>query len=101
MVLQGALFFLGVAVVRRKALLAELRTKAAGVALSGVLSGGGYGIAIWAMSTAPIALVAALRETAVLFAAVIGVAVLREPLGRVRVLSAVLVAIGAVLVRAG
>ena len=37
----------------------------------GVLQFGSYGIAIWAMTLAPIALVAALRETAVLFGAVL------------------------------
>ena len=49
------------------------------------LAGGGmqvlsYGIAIWAMTVAPIAIVAALRETSVLFGAAIAVIVLKEPL---------------------
>ena len=39
-----------------------------------------YGIAIWAMTVAPIAIVAALRETSVLFGAVIAVVFLKEPL---------------------
>jgi len=39
---------------------------------------GAYGIALWAMTRAPIASVAALRETSVLFAALIGVFVLNE-----------------------
>ena len=41
--------------------------------IGGVLSLASYWIAIWAMTVAPIALVAALRETSVLFAAVIAV----------------------------
>ena len=39
---------------------------------------GAYGIALWAMTRAPVASVAALRETSVLFAALIGVVVLKE-----------------------
>ena len=39
-----------------------------------------YGIAIWAMTVAPIAIVATLRETSVLFGAAIAVVVLKEPL---------------------
>ncbi len=36
----------------------------------GALQFGSYGVAIWAMTLAPIAIVAALRETSVLFGAV-------------------------------
>jgi len=43
------------------------------------MSAAAYWIAIWAMSKAPIALVAALRETSVLFAALISMVILREP----------------------
>jgi phosphonate utilization associated putative membrane protein len=49
------------------------------VALLGACASmGSYGIALWAMTRAPIASVAALRETSVLFAALIGVFVLNE-----------------------
>ena len=41
---------------------------------------GSYFVAIWAMTKAPIALVAALRESSVLFGAVIAVLFLKEPL---------------------
>jgi drug/metabolite transporter (DMT)-like permease len=40
-----------------------------------------YGIALWAMTKAPIAVVAALREVSVLFAALIGSLVLKEAFG--------------------
>ncbi len=46
----------------------------------GTLQLGSYGIAIWAMTVAPIAIVAALRETSVLFGAAIAVVFLKEPL---------------------
>ena len=58
-----------------------------------------YSIAIWAMTVAPIAIVAALRETSVLFGALIAVLFLKEPLRASRVIAAVMVVIGLVLFR--
>ena len=65
----------------------------------GVLSLVSYWIAIWAMSVAPIALVAAVRETSVLFAALLGVFLLKEPVMPVRIVAAGLVLTGLVLIR--
>jgi drug/metabolite transporter (DMT)-like permease len=65
----------------------------------GVLSTAAYAIAIWAMSVAPIALVAALRQSSVLFAALIGVLFLGEPLLLARLLAAVLVVAGMAILR--
>ena len=58
-----------------------------------------YGIAIWAMTAAPIAVVATLRETSVLFGAVIAVVVLKEPLRAARVVAACLIVCGLILIR--
>lgn len=58
-----------------------------------------YGIAIWAMTAAPIAIVATLRETSVLFGAVIAVVILKEPLQAARILAAFLIVCGLVLIR--
>ena len=58
-----------------------------------------FGIAIWAMSLAPIAIVATLRETSVLFGAVIAVVVLKEPLRVMRMVAALLIVAGLVLIR--
>ncbi len=58
-----------------------------------------YGIALWAMTLAPIGLVASLRETSVLFGAMIAVLVLKEPLRTARVAAAVLIVCGLVLIR--
>lgn len=58
-----------------------------------------YGIAIWAMTLAPIALVAALRETSVLFGAAIAVMFLKEPVRPARLIAALLILIGLVLLR--
>jgi drug/metabolite transporter (DMT)-like permease len=70
------------------------------VAIGGaLLSTAAYAIAIWAMTVAPIALVAALRETSVLFAALLSAFVLREPLTPARIGAALLVFAGAMLLR--
>lgn len=67
--------------------------------LAGMLSMGAYWIAIWAMTLAPIALVAALRETSVLFAVAIGVIFLKERLTPMRVVSILTVLAGLALMR--
>lgn len=58
-----------------------------------------YGIAIWAMTVAPIAIVATLRETSVLFGAAIAVVVLKEPLRAVRIVAACLIVCGLSMIR--
>jgi drug/metabolite transporter (DMT)-like permease len=58
-----------------------------------------YGAAVWAMTEAPIALVAALRESSVLAALVIGSVYLKEPLPMPRVVGAVAVCAGLVVLR--
>lgn len=65
----------------------------------GAMSCGSYSIAIWAMTVAPIPLVAAVRETSVLFGAAIAVVFLKEPLRLNRVLAAVLIVFGLALIR--
>ncbi len=67
--------------------------------LAGVLSAASYGIAMWAMTKAPIASVAALRETSILFALMISVPVLGEAATRWRVLAALCIVVGAMALR--
>ncbi|MGB3387818.1 MAG: DMT family transporter, partial [Pseudaminobacter sp.] len=67
----------------------------------GTMSLGAYWIVIWAATLAPIALVSALRESSVLFAAAISVLILREPLTRWRVLSALAIVTGILATRMG
>lgn len=74
--------------------------KCAGIALAGgALSMVSYWIAIWAMTVAPIAMVAAVRETSVLFAAAIGYWLLKEPIIPIRILAGALVMGGLALIR--
>ncbi|RYF75922.1 MAG: phosphonate utilization protein [Comamonadaceae bacterium] len=62
---------------------------------------GSYGIALWAMTRAPVAAVAALRETSVLFAVVIGAVWLQEPFGWQRGSGTLVLVLGVVLLRSG
>ncbi len=56
----------------------------------------GYGVVIWAMSLGPMGKVSALRETSILFAALIGAIFLREPLTPRRAIGGVVIAAGAI-----
>jgi drug/metabolite transporter (DMT)-like permease len=58
-----------------------------------------YGLALWAMTVAPIAVVAALRETSIVFGTLIAGIVLREPIGPRRLISACFIAGGAAVLR--
>ena len=71
----------------------------------GVVGGVGtvasYGLALWAMTAAPIATVSALRETSILFGVIISALVLMEQLTRTRVVAACIIAGGAMVLRLG
>ncbi len=72
------------------------------VALVGTLASlGSYGIALWAMTRAPVAAVAALRETSVLFAAIIGTRLLHEPFGAQRAAGTLCIVGGVMALRLG
>jgi drug/metabolite transporter (DMT)-like permease len=60
----------------------------------GACSVAAYGIVLWAMTRAPIAAVSALRETSVLFAAIIGTVLLKEGFGVARLAGAASVVAG-------
>ncbi len=70
-------------------------------ALGGTASIASYAIALWAMTRAPVASVAALRETSVLFAAVIGTVVLKEAFGLQRALGTAVIVGGVMALRFG
>jgi drug/metabolite transporter (DMT)-like permease len=60
-----------------------------------------YGLALWAMTVAPVAIVAALRETAILFGVAISRWVLKERVSAARIAGACVIAAGAVALRLG
>lgn len=67
--------------------------------LAGGASFTAFALVIWAFTQAPIALVAALRETSVIFALLIGVLVLNEGLNIVKIFAATVTTSGALLVK--
>lgn len=67
--------------------------------LGGACTLASYGLALWAMTRAPIALVAALRETSVVFAVIFAVVFLKEPVTRARYLSIAAVCAGAMAIK--
>jgi drug/metabolite transporter (DMT)-like permease len=102
------LFFLdgwGILVValwfRGSAVSVHLRQRWAQALAGALLTIASYGIVLWAMSVASIPAVAALRETSVIFAALLGAFVLKERLGHWRVVGAIGVAMGAAAIRWG
>lgn len=97
-----ALLLLGAALLWRGSAGLRLPTGARRVMLlGGAGTLGAYSLVLWAMARAPVAGVAALRETSIVFAALIGALLLHEPLGRSRLLAVVLVGAGAAALRLG
>jgi drug/metabolite transporter (DMT)-like permease len=97
--LDGFAFPVWALTVRRSSLPGRADRRVLLGAVAGVLAFSAYGITLWAQTKAPLAFVAALRETSVLFAAAIGVVFLRERAGKTRIVSAAIVVAGVVLLR--
>jgi drug/metabolite transporter (DMT)-like permease len=67
--------------------------------LGGICTAASYGLALWAMTVAPIALVAGLRETSVIFGTVFACLFLKERFGLLRYAAAVLVTAGGAAIK--
>ncbi|MDH5209717.1 MAG: EamA family transporter, partial [Burkholderiaceae bacterium] len=75
------------------------RRRARGL-VGGSLSAAAYAISVWAMTKAPVALVASLRETSVLFATLIGARLLHEKLTPRRWGGVIAVVLGVIALKA-
>lgn len=99
MAATGALIALIVWIFYRE----EARAKELGFWIRGLVGGAlgitSFGIALWAMTKAPIGLVAALRETSVLFAAILGALIFDERFGPKRWAALILIVVGIGLLR--
>jgi drug/metabolite transporter (DMT)-like permease len=84
---------------RPQAFVGQLRTRWKPGFLGGVCTTASYGVALWAMTVAPIALIAALRETSVIFGTVFASLFLKERFGLMRFLAASAVTLGAVAIK--
>ena len=100
-VLNGTGLLLWTLLRRRAGLLAYVQTQWHLAAFGGFGTLASYGLALWAMTQAPVAAIAALRETSILFAIAIAALFLREKISPRRYLAIGLIAAGAILMRAG
>ncbi len=94
-----ALVFAQRSAAGRRAIVAYARQRWPLATLGGLASLGSYGIALWAMTRAPVAAVSALRETSVLFATALSVWVLKERFGLQRASGAVVIVAGVIALR--
>jgi len=99
--LEGLPFLFWVFVRRGKAAWNYVRASAPRGLVGGACSLAAYGIVLWAMTRAPVAAVAALRETSVLFAALIGSLWLKEGFGLPRLAGAASVVAGIAALKLG
>lgn len=94
----------GLLVLRKRGLSVAwpyAKARAPVAAVGAAASLGAYGIALWAMTTAPVAVIAALRETSVLFAALLGTWLLKETFTARRMLGTLVILCGVVALRLG
>jgi drug/metabolite transporter (DMT)-like permease len=99
-VLDAIPFSIYMLVTRKREFAAALIERRWHGLIGGALSAGAYAISVWAMTKAPVALVASLRETSVLFATLIGARLLKERLTLRRWAGVVAVVIGVVALKA-
>lgn len=96
-VLEGPWLLVVALALRPHTVLSHLRRTWWRGVIGGVIANTGYGIAIYALVLGPMAHVAALRETSVLFGALMGTLLLGEPFGARRVAAAFIIVVGLVM----
>ena len=83
----------------RSTWFAYIRAKPGKIIMGGLAANAAYGLVIFAMTLGAMAMVSSLRETSVIFAALIGTLVFKEPFGRQRIFAAILVSAGIILIK--
>ena len=84
---------------QRQAWFNYMRQSKTKILFGGLASNGAYALVIYAMGLGAMAVVSSLRETSVIFAALIGTLILGEPFGRQRVIASLMVAVGVIVMR--
>lgn len=95
---------IGALALRRRggrAALAAARVQWRSGLAAGAICGLAYAIVLWAYSAGALAVVAALRETSVIFAALIGAIIFGEPFGARRIVAAAIVVAGVAAINLG
>jgi drug/metabolite transporter (DMT)-like permease len=100
-ILEGAPMLLVYAAIRRRWPAVRLDGDLGKMAIGAAISVTAYGVVIWAMSLSAMGQVSALRETSILFAALIGVVFLKERVTPRRLAGAAMIAGGAVALAMG
>ena len=98
-ILEGIPFMIGVAIMRPREIGPFLRSRWKIDVSGGVLAVAAYAIILYALSQGAMAHVSALRETSVLFAALIGVVVFGKPLSWRRVICAAAIVAGMIVLQ--
>jgi drug/metabolite transporter (DMT)-like permease len=98
-VADGTFFALGMLAWKGRQVLPSVGRVWGLAAIAAAASYGAYAVSVWAMTVAPIALVAALRETSILFAVLIGWLVFGERMDRSKALAAFIIIAGVMATR--
>lgn len=98
-VLDAIPFGLYMLATRRRAFVQAMWQRRRNGMIGGALSAGAYVISVWAMTQAPVAMVASLRETSVLFATLIGARLLHEKLNARRWAGVAAVVLGVIALK--
>lgn len=98
-VADGTFFTLGMLALKGWDVIPRNRRAWALGSVASTASYGAYAVSIWAMTLAPIAVVAALRETSILFAMLIGWLAFGERMGRDKAVAALVIVAGVMLMR--
>jgi drug/metabolite transporter (DMT)-like permease len=98
-VADGLFFTLGMLAWRGPQVLPPVGRVWGVTAIAAAASYGAYAVSVWAMTVAPIALVAALRETSILFAVLIGWLVFGERMDRSKAVAALMIVAGVMATR--
>jgi drug/metabolite transporter (DMT)-like permease len=99
LLLLALFFFIAMAFIEGRQMFHRMAKNWEKSLIGGTCTFASYGIALWAMTLSPVALVAALRETSILFGTVFSVFILKERITRIRGLSIVLIFAGAIAIK--
>jgi drug/metabolite transporter (DMT)-like permease len=94
----GNLLALSWAALRSGRMREELRANGKVILLGGVIAPGGYLLFLFALSIAPVAQLAPMREIGTVFGTILGVLILREQQGARRILTTLLITLGVITV---
>lgn len=98
-VVDGLIFTTGMLLWKGGAIIPRQRKAWAVATVASAASYGAYAVSVWAMTVAPLAVVAALRETSILFAVLIGWLAFGEKMGLEKAIAALVIVTGVILTR--